>query len=164
MILVEVVILKIKIICIGKLKEHYLKEAIAEYTKRMQAFAKLEIIELEEVRINNDSEVSKALEKEAELIKKHLNQDDYVIALDVQGKLIDNDKYVRIIEEACLSGFSTFTFIIGSSHGLDNAIRNIAKFKWSFSPLVFPHQLMRVILLEQIYRGFKIQSNQPYHK
>lgn len=157
-------ILKVKLISIGKLKEAYLKDAVKEYSKRMQSFAKLEIIELDEVRINNDSEVAKALDKEAELIKKHLNNDDYLIVLDVAGKMLNNLEYVKIIDEACLNGYSTFTFVIGSSHGLADSIKSKANLKWSFSKLVFPHQLMRVLLLEQIYRGFKIQNNQPYHK
>lgn len=156
--------MKVKLISIGKLKEAYLKDAVKEYSKRMQSFAKLEIIELDEVRINNDSEVAKALDKEAELIKKHLNNDDYLIVLDVAGKMLNNLEYVKIIDEACLNGYSTFTFVIGSSHGLADSIKSKANLKWSFSKLVFPHQLMRVLLLEQIYRGFKIQNNQPYHK
>lgn len=159
--------MKIKIICIGKIKEKYLTAGMDEFLKRLKVYANIEIIELVETKLSNDNniaEVNKVIDDEGKKILKQLNDTDYIISLDVDGKNITNEEYVEIIENACLNGYSSFCFIIGGSYGLSNEIKEKSFFKWSFSNLVFTHQMIRLILLEQIYRGFKIMKNEPYHK
>lgn len=159
--------MKIKIVCVGKIKEKYLVEGIAEYIKRLSSYAQVEIIEVSETKINDnprDSDILKVIEDEGQKLKAKVKQDDFVIALDVAGQNIDNHQYVTMIDKAKNNGYSTFTFIIGGSYGLSKQLKGIAHLNWSFSQLVFPHQLMRLLLLEQIYRGFKIAQNEPYHK
>lgn len=146
----------IKVICVGKIKENFYKEAINEYLKRLSKYTKLEIIEVADFSENS-------LSKEAALILKHLNKDDYVITLEIEGKLLDSEKLSNLIETQMIHG-KNITFIIGGSYGLDNKIKEKASFSLSFSKLTFPHQLFRVILLEQIYRAFKIIKNETYHK
>lgn len=159
--------MKIKIVCIGKLKEKYLVNGVEEFEKRLKPYTKLEIIEVNETRINDNpskAQINLVIEDEGNKLMKHINQQDYLIILDVSGKNIDNMQYVNMIEEACLNGYSTFTFVIGGSYGLSELLKRQAKFSWSFSKLVFTHQMIRLILIEQIYRGFKIMKNEPYHK
>jgi len=159
--------MKIKIICLGKLKEKYLKDAIAEYSKRLSRFCNLEIIELADEKIpDNASEAieHKILELEGEKIKKYITADDYVISLCVEGKQLSSEALASRISEIALSGKSTVCFIIGASLGLDESIKKMSNLRLSFSLMTFPHQLMRVILTEQIYRAFKINSNEKYHK
>ena len=159
--------MKIKIVCVGKIKEKYFVEAISEYLKRLSSYTNVEIIEVSEYKINDNpsnKDIEKVLEEESKDLLKKIKNDDYVIALDLQGKDIDNYKYNKIIDTAKNNGKSSFVFIIGGSYGLSNKIREKADFLWKFSNLVFTHQMIRVILLEQIYRGFKIGNNEPYHK
>ena len=159
--------MKIKIICLGKLKEKYLKDAIAEYSKRLSRFCTLEITELADEKIpDNASEAQelKVLELESEKIKKYISDDDYVISLCVEGRQISSEALAGKISELTLFGKSTLTFIIGGSLGLDESIKKRSDFRLSFSLMTFPHQLMRVILAEQIYRAFKINANEKYHK
>lgn len=144
----------IKIICLGKLKEKYLKDAINEYTKRISKYTKIEIIELPDY---DD------LKKEKELIEKHIGSKDYVITLEIEGNQISSEELANKIDNIFNTN-STITFIIGSSTGLHQDIKNRSNYKLSFSKLTFPHQLFRVILLEQIYRSFKINNNETYHK
>lgn len=144
----------IKIICLGKIKEEYLKKLISDYQKRISRYHRIEIIELNDY--NN-------LQKEAVDISKHINNQDYVIALDIQGENISSEELARKIDNTFLS-HSTITFIIGSSYGLDETIKLRANYRLSFSKLTFPHGLFRGILLEQIYRSFKILNNETYHK
>ena len=144
----------IKIICLGKIKEEYLKKLISDYQKRISRYHRIEIIELNDY--NN-------LQKEAVDISKHINNQDYVIALDIQGENISSEELARKIDNTFLS-HSTITFIIGSSYGLDETIKQRADYHLSFSQLTFPHGLFRGILLEQIYRSFKILNNETYHK
>lgn len=144
----------IKIICLGKIKEKYLKDAIEEYTKRISKYSKLVIIELQDY---DD------LKKEKELIEKHIGQKDYVITLEIEGNTISSEEFATKIDSIYNTN-STITFIIGSSTGLHEDIKNRSNYKLSFSKLTFPHQLFRVILLEQIYRAFKINNNETYHK
>lgn len=144
----------IKIICFGKIKEEYLKKLISDYQKRISRYHRIEIIELNDY--NN-------LQKEAVDISKHINNQDYVIALDIQGENISSEELARKIDNTFLS-HSTITFIIGSSYGLDETIKLRANYRLSFSKLTFPHGLFRGILLEQIYRSFKILNNETYHK
>lgn len=159
--------MKIKLIVLGKIKEAYLQAGIKEYLKRLSGYTKIEIIELNEVRMGenpSDKEIEACLEKEALLIEKNFQNDDYLIILDIQGQALDNEQLVNKISQAQVNGYSTFTFVIGSSHGLANSIKNKAQLRLSFSKLTFTHQMMRLLLLEQIYRSFKIMNNEPYHK
>ena len=144
----------IKIICLGKLKEKYLHEAVEEYKKRISKYSKIEIIELQDL---DD------LKKEKELIEKYINPKDYVITLEIEGNIISSEELAKKIDNIFNTN-STITFIIGSSTGLHQDIKNRSNYKLSFSKLTFPHQLFRVILLEQIYRTFKINNNETYHK
>lgn len=159
--------MKIKLIVIGKIKEAYLQAGINEYLKRLSIYTKIEIIEINEVKLNDDpseKEIINTLDKEAILIEKHLNDNDYLIVLDVQGTILNNEQLVAKLSKAQVNGYSTFTFIIGSSHGLADSIKKKADLSLSFSKLTFTHQMIRLLLLEQIYRSFKIMRNEPYHK
>ena len=144
----------IKIICLGKLKEKYLHDAQEEYTKRISKYSKIEIIELQDY----DN-----LKKEKELIEKHIGQKDYVITLEIEGNSVSSEELATKIDSIYNTN-STITFIIGSSTGLHENIKKRSNYKLSFSRLTFPHQLFRIILLEQIYRIFKINNNETYHK
>ena len=148
----------IKIICIGKIKENYLKEAIKDYSKRLSKYTKLEIIELQDEPIKE-----KALKKESERIEKHIKPSDYIITLEIEGNKISSNQLSEKIATTLITN-SNITFIIGGSYGLDNSIKEKSNYKLSFSTLTFPHQLFRVMLLEQIYRSFKIINNENYHK
>ena len=150
----------IKIICVGKIKESYLRDAIEEYTKRLSKYTKLQIIELQDEGLVAKDQAKKL---EAEKISKHINPKDYIIALEIDGCSITSEQFAKKIDETLIIN-SNITFIIGGSYGLDDAIKNISKYKLSFSKMTFPHQLFRVILLEQIYRSFKISHNETYHK
>lgn len=146
----------IKLIVVGKIKENYLKEAITEYTKRIGKYTKLEIIE-----VNDYSENS--LNKEKDEIIKHINKNEYVITLDINGNSISSVELAKKIDNIFITS-PCITFIIGGSYGLHDAVKSISNEKISFSKLTFPHQLFRVMLLEQIYRAYKINNNESYHK
>lgn len=150
----------IKIICIGKIKEKYLTEAIEEYKKRLSKYTKLEIIELKD---EQDSDIKASLEKEKHQILKNISEKDNLIILDVKGKEYNSIEFSKLINNE-LTYNSNITFLIGSSNGLAEDIKKLTNKKVSFSPLTFPHQLFRVLLLEQIYRSFKILNNESYHK
>ena len=157
--------MRIKIVCLGKLKEKYLKDGVEEYIKRISRFAKAEIIELPDEKIPdnpNQSQCTSILKTEGEKIKKHI--EGYVIALCVEGDNISSEKLAEKIGSITLNGNSTITFIIGGSLGIDDGVKALADFKLSFSKMTFPHQLMRLILTEQLYRAFKINANESYHK
>ena len=144
----------IKIICLGKIKEKYLEDLINDYQKRISKYHKLEIIELKDT---ND------LDKEASDILKYLDNKDYVIALDIKGKKLNSLEFANLIDKTFLD-YSNITFIIGSSEGLSGIIKDKANMLLSFSDMTFPHGLFRGLLLEQIYRSFKILNNEKYHK
>ena len=144
----------IKIICLGKIKEDYLNKMIDDYTKRISKYHKIEIIELKDT--NN-------LQEEATMIKKHISNQDYVISLDIEGKQLDSIELANHINDT-FNHYGTITFIIGSSYGIDNSIKEMSNLRLSFSNMTFPHGLFRAILLEQIYRAFKILNNETYHK
>lgn len=144
----------IKIICLGKIKEEYLKKLISDYQKRISRYHRIEIIELNDY--NN-------LKKEANDILNHINNQEYVIALDIAGNTLSSIELAQKIDKTFLN-HSTITFIIGSSYGLDESIKKRADYRLSFSQLTFPHGLFRGMLLEQIYRSFKILNNETYHK
>ena len=150
----------IKIICVGKIKEKYLSDAIEEYKKRLSKYTKIEIIEVTD--IDNPSK-DIVLLKEKELIEKHIDTRDYVITLEIEGNMLNSVELAKKIDNIFNTN-STITFIIGGSYGLHNDIKNRSNYKLSFSKLTFPHQLFRVNLLEQIYRTFKINNNETYHK
>ena len=150
----------IKIICIGKLKEKYLKQAEEEYSKRLKKYTNLEIIELQDESFN---EIEKNKELEADKILKHLNQKDYIITLEIEGNQLTSEEFSKKIDNILISN-SNITFIIGGSDGLSNRIKELSNYKLSFSKMTFPHQLFRIILLEQIYRSYKIINNEKYHK
>ena len=147
----------IKIICVGKIKENYLREAILEYKKRLSKYTKLEIIELE------DESKSNILELEKEKIMKYINPKDYIITLEIEGKELTSIELANKISNIFITN-SNITFIIGGSYGLHDEIKKISNLSLSFSKLTFPHQLFRVMLLEKIYRAFKINNNETYHK
>ncbi|WP_423363273.1 23S rRNA (pseudouridine(1915)-N(3))-methyltransferase RlmH [Mycoplasma sp. P36-A1] len=159
--------MKINIVCIGKIKEKYLNLGIDEFLKRLKPYAKINIIEKSESKINDNpstAQIQQVIDIEGQSILKEIKNDDFVILLDLHGKMIDNYEYVNLIEKAMVQGFSTFTFVIGGSYGVSPELRNRANFKWAFSKLTFTHQMIRLLLLEQIYRGFRIKNNEPYHK
>lgn len=159
--------MNITVIALGKLKEKYLRDAIDEYVKRISAYAKCDIIELNPVRLSDNpspAEIQNALSKEADEIKKKIPNNSYVFSLCIEGKAKSSEDFAGAIQNATLNGKSTIVFIIGSSFGLSPEIKAISDFKLSFSPMTFPHQLMRVMLLEQIYRAFQINTNGKYHK
>ena len=150
----------IKILCVGKIKENFFKEAILEYQKRLSKYTKLEIIEVEDIFEQNIENIKR---KEAELLLKNINEKDFVITLEINGKELDSIELSKKIENILMIN-SNITFIIGGSYGLDNIIKNRSNLALSFSKLTFPHQLFRIILLEQIYRSYKIINNESYHK
>lgn len=143
----------IRIICVGKVKEAFYRDAIIEYQKRLSKYHKLEIIELADSN----------MKEEKNLILKKIDKRDYIVTLEIEGKQMDSLSFSNLIDHTFLN-HSTITFIIGGSDGLDEEIKKLADFSLSFSKLTFPHQLFRVILLEQIYRAFKIIHHESYHK
>lgn len=155
--------IKINLICMGDIKEKYLKEAIAEYSKRISRFAELKVIELKEnvAKTNNQQDIFNALKKDGDEIKKHIK--GYPICLDIKGEMLTSENFSKKISKLTLTN-SEITFIIGASNGIDEEIKNLCKEKMSFSLMTFPHQLMRVIFLEQLYRAFTILNNIAYHK
>lgn len=159
--------MKIKIISVGKLKEKYLVDGIKEYTKRISAYADIEMIEVIDERIPDKASLAEEVivkSKEGRKILDRVKQDDYMILLDVSGKEIDSVAFSKHIEECMINGKSSIVFVIGGSLGHGEEILTRANFRLSFSPMTFPHQLMRLILVEQVYRAFKIIKNETYHK
>ena len=159
--------MKIQVICIGKLKERYWTEAVGEYMKRLSKYCDMEIIELKESRLPDKASAAQeaaVIDDEGENILKHVKDGSYVVSLEIGGKNLSSEELAQKIEEIPLSGKSHITFIIGGSLGLSKDVSKRADFKLSFSRMTFPHQMMRVILLEQIYRSFKIIRNEAYHK
>ena len=159
--------MKIKVVTVGKLKEKYLKDGIAEYSKRISRFAKLEMIELADEKTPDkasESENQKILEIEGQRILSKVGDRDFVIVLAIEGKTLSSEEFSKRLEEASIKGFSTLTFIIGGSLGLSSSVKNRANLSVSFGRLTLPHQLMRLVLVEQIYRAFTIQQGSPYHK
>ena len=157
--------MNVKLIVIGKLKEDYLRSACNEYIKRLSRYCSFEMHELDECRLSDNpslKEIDSALSKEAESIKKHAK--GYIIPMCIEGKQLASRELSEKIENIGINGQSTVTFIIGSSFGLSDTIKSMADFKLSMSKMTFPHQLARVMLLEQIYRAFSISEGGKYHK
>lgn len=159
--------LKINLICIGKLKETYLKDACNEYAKRLSAFCRLNIIELNEYKLPDlpvQSLINKAVQEEGKSILTRLSNRSNVISMCIEGKQLDSVALSEYIENVAKSGISEIDFIIGGSNGLADDVKNRSDLKLSMSKMTFPHQLARVMLLEQIYRGFMISNGGKYHK
>ena len=159
--------MNINIICVGKLKEAYLRDACAEYSKRLSAFCRLKITELIPYRLPenpNRAQIDAALRDEAERIDACIGRGDYVISMCIEGRMLSSEELAAELSARALAGDSTVDFIIGGSHGLDRSVKQKSKLRMSMSPMTFPHQLARVMLLEQIYRGFMINSGARYHK
>ena len=150
----------IKIITVGKIKEEYFKDAILEYKKRLSKYTDIDIIEVQDEGL---VDIKTSLKKESERILKYINQKDYIITLEIEGKQLTSTELADKINNIYNTN-SNITFIIGGSYGLADEIKQLSNFKLSFSKMTFPHQLFRVILLEQIYRSFKINNNESYHK
>ena len=159
--------MKITVITVGKIKEKYLEDAIAEYSKRLSRYCKLEIIQVaDEKTPDRASEVEETQikDKEGERILSHIKDTAYVVALAIEGKMISSEELAELIDGLGVRGESHIQFVIGGSLGLSKKVLERADYKLSFSRMTFPHQLMRVILLEQIYRSYRIVNGEPYHK
>ena len=156
--------MKIKIIALGKIKEKFLKDGIDEFLKRLTPYASVEIIELTPVEIKDENLTQKALEQEAEKILANIKSDSYVITLEILGKQLSSEDFASKINEITVSGISELVFVIGSSCGIAPSVSQRANFKLSISKMTFLHQFARLLLVEQIYRAFKILKGETYHK
>ena len=150
----------IKIITVGQIKEKYIQDAIKEYKKRLCKYTNIEVIEVKDEGL---VEEVKAIKLEAEKIKKHINDRDYIVTLEIEGKQMTSVEFANKIDNILIEN-SNVDFIIGGSYGLSDDIKNMSRLHLSFSKMTFPHQLFRVLLLEQIYRAYKINNNESYHK
>ena len=159
--------MNITILCVGQIKEKYFRDAIAEYQKRLSRYCRLQMIEVaDEKTKENASEAENDLirKKEGERLLKHIKDSDYCITLEIDGKMLTSEGLSKEIDRLGLAGKSSLVFVIGGSIGLDTAVLKRSDYALSFSKMTFPHQLMRVILLEQIYRSYRIMRGEPYHK
>lgn len=150
----------IKIIAVGSIKEKFIRDAIAEYSKRLSKYTKLEIIEVKDYDLGVPS---LNMDREKEEIKKHLTSKDYIVTLEIEGEELSSIDFSKKIDKILINN-PNIVFIIGGSDGIDSEIKNMSNYKLSFSKMTFPHQLFRVLLLEQIYRAYKINNNESYHK
>ena len=158
--------LNINIVCIGKIKENYLKDAIAEYSKRLSKFCNLNIIELSDEKLPNkvnDSIISEIKNKECSKMIQAIKKDSYIMCLDLKGKEFSSEEFSQKLDSIALNFNSSITFVIGGTLGLNQEILSLANEKICFSKMTFPHQLIRVFLLEQLFRAFKISNNETYH-
>ncbi|MBB5174749.1 23S rRNA (pseudouridine(1915)-N(3))-methyltransferase RlmH [Texcoconibacillus texcoconensis] len=159
--------MNISIVTVGKLKEKYLKQGIAEYEKRLQPYAKVQIVEVADEKAPetlSETEEKQVKDKEGERILGKISADTYVIALAIEGKTYSSEKFAQKLDQLATYGKSKVAFVIGGSLGLSEDVLKRADEQFSFSPLTFPHQLMRLMLLEQVYRAFRINRGEPYHK
>ncbi|MCR4685363.1 MAG: 23S rRNA (pseudouridine(1915)-N(3))-methyltransferase RlmH [Lachnospiraceae bacterium] len=159
--------MNIEILCVGKLKESYLQDAVTEYKKRLSKYCRFNILEVaDEKTIDKQSEAQDEIvrDREGERLIRLLREQAYVITLEINGKMMDSVEFAKTMEELAVRSVSDIQFVIGGSLGLSKAVMNRADLALSFSKMTFPHQLMRVILLEQIYRGYRIINHEPYHK
>lgn len=159
--------MKITVISVGKIKEKFYRDAIDEYAKRLSRYCKLNIVEVADEKTPDGASPNlcmSIMEKEADRIESHISEGSYVIALAIEGKKCNSENFANKIEGLCVNGTSHIIFIIGGSLGIADRIKKRADELLSFSDMTFPHQLMRVVLLEQVYRGFRIINNEPYHK
>lgn len=159
--------MRINIVCVGKIKEKYLKLGIDEFKKRLSKYCKLGIIELEDEKAPenlSDKEMLMIKEKEGKKILSKIKDNSYVIVLAIDGKNLSSEELAETINKLGVRGISNITFVIGGSLGLSDEVLSRADYKLSFSKMTFPHQLMRLILLEQVYRAYRINNGEPYHK
>ena len=159
--------IEINIVCCGKIKEKYLKDAISEYSKRLSRYCNLKIYEIQDEKVPdkiNENIIEKIKDVEAEKMLKIIKKDSYIIALDLKGKEYSSEEFSKKIDDIALNFNSSITFIIGGTLGIGKEILNLSKEKICFSKMTFPHQLIRVFLLEQIYRAFKISNGETYHR
>ena len=156
--------MKIKIIALGKIKEKFLKDGIDEFLKRLTPYASLEIIELNPIEIKDENLTQKALDEEGVNILSHIKDNSFVITMEIQGKQLSSEEFAQKINEVIKSGVSELVFVIGSSCGISKKVSQRADFKLSMSKMTFLHQFARLILVEQIYRAFKILKGEKYHK
>lgn len=150
-----------KIVCVGRIKDEYIIKGIAEYAKRINAYSKFSIVEVKEV---NTNDLLANIKEEGQNILKVLNDSDYIITLEIEGKMTDSVDFSKMLEKLKTYGNSNIVFVIGGSNGLDNEVKKRSNLALSFSKFTFPHQLMRLILIEQIYRSLTIENNKEYHK
>lgn len=159
--------MRVTVVCVGKLKESYWREAVAEYSKRLSRYMKLEIIEVADEKTPesmSEAQATEVKEKEGQRILKNVREDAFAVALAVEGEMLSSEGLAAFMEQKEVGGVSHIAFIIGGSLGLSAAVMRRADFALSFSEMTFPHQMMRVVLLEQIYRAERIRRNEPYHK
>lgn len=156
--------MKIKIVALGKIKEKFLKDGINEFLKRLRLYASVEIIEINPIEIKDENLIEKILEQEGEKILAQIKPNSYVITLEIGGANFSSEKFAQKLEEISNQGLSEIVFVIGSSYGLAKSVSNKADLKLSLSKMTFLHQFARLLLVEQIYRAFKIQKGETYHK
>ncbi len=159
--------ININFIVLGKLKEKYMKEFSAEYEKRLSAYCKLTVTELEPVKLSDnpsEQEIINALNKETQMIKAKIPKNSFVFSMCIEGKQMASEELSKKIEDIALSGKNNITFIIGSSFGLSDEIKQVSDYKFSMSKMTFPHKLARIMLTEQVYRALSITNNAKYHK
>lgn len=160
--------IRVNIICIGKIKEKYFTDAVAEYAKRLTAFCRFSVTELSEERVKsnnpNQSQTDEVINAEGKRILQKIGQSDYVVAMCIEGKMLSSEELSKTLDNISVGGVSTVDFIIGGSYGLSDEVKKRANLKLSMSRMTFPHQMARVILSEQIYRAFEISNNGKYHK
>ena len=159
--------MNINIIAVGRIKEKYIQEGIKEFSKRLSRYCNLKIVEVDDEKAPenlSDKEMEAVKQKEGQKILSKIPQNSFIISLEIQGREISSEDLSKIMEDIMVSGINDITFIIGGSLGLSDEVRSKSDFKLSFSKMTFPHQLMRLILLEQVYRGWRIMKNEPYHK
>ena len=158
--------MKVTLICVGKVKEKFYRDAIKEYEKRLGAYIKLNTIEIsdEKVKVENDSEIARTMEKEGNNILSKIKDNQYVITLEILGKNLSSEEFASKIDNLMLTGKSDVVLVIGGSYGLSDSVKKRSDFALSFSRMTFPHQMMRVVLLEQVYRAYRIITGASYHK
>ena len=159
--------MRITLLAVGKIKEKYLVQGISEYAKRLSRYCKLEIVEVADEKTPDkagDAVEAQIKETEGRRLLKYIREGDYVVALAIQGKMLDSIELSKLVENLGIQGESSLVFVIGGSLGLSDEVMRRADYLLSFSKMTFPHQLMRVILLEQIYRSYRIMNHEPYHK
>ena len=158
--------MKVTLICVGKVKEKFYRDAIKEYEKRLGAYIKLNTIEIsdEKVKVENDSEIALAMEKEGNNIFSKIKDNQYVITLEILGKNLSSEEFASKIDNLMLTGKSDVALVIGGSYGLSDSVKKRSDLALSFSRMTFPHQMMRVVLLEQVYRAYRIITGASYHK
>lgn len=159
--------INVHFIVLGKLKEKYMKEFATEYEKRLSAYCKLTVTELEPVKISDNPsqlEIENALSKETQMVKAKIPKGAFVFSMCIEGKQMSSEELSKKLDSIAVSGNSTVVFIIGSSFGLSDEIKNMSDFKFSMSKMTFPHKLARIMLTEQVYRAFSISNNGKYHK